>query len=76
MNAAGAVDTLNGMVQVIVGTGGGGLTGIRSRVAANSAVQIQGHWGVLIATLGTGEYRTSFIDVSGNVWDPSGGKCH
>ena len=76
MNAAGAVDTLNGMEQIIVGTGGGDLTGIRSRVADNSAIQIQGHWGVLIATLGPDEYRTSFIDVKGNVWDPSGRKCH
>jgi acid phosphatase type 7 len=76
MNAAGVVDTLNGMEQIIVGTGGGGLTGIRSRVAANSAVQIQGHWGALIATLGSGEYRTSFIGIDGQVWDPSGGRCH
>jgi acid phosphatase type 7 len=76
MNAAGVVDTLNGMEEIIVGTGGGGLTGIRSRVAPNSAVQIQGHWGVLIATLGTGEYRTSFIDIQGDVWDPSARKCH
>lgn len=76
MNASGAVDTLNGMEEIIVGTGGGGLTGIRSRHAPNSAIQIQGHWGVLIATLGTGEYRTSFIDIRGQVWDPSGRKCH
>ena len=76
MNAAGAVDTLNGMEQIIAGTGGGDLTGIRSRKAPNSAVQIQGHWGALIATLGTDEYRTSFIDVDGDVWDPSGRKCH
>jgi len=76
MNAAGAVDSLNGMEQIIVGTGGGNLTGIRSRLATASAVQIQGHWGVLIATLGKDEYRTSFLDVNGKVWDPSGRKCH
>ena len=76
MNAAGVLDTLRGMEQIIAGTGGGDLTGIRSRKAPNSAVQIQGRWGVLIATLGTDEYRTSFIDVDGDVWDPSGRKCH
>ena len=76
MNAAGAVDSVNGMEQIIIGTGGGGLTGIRSRLAPNSARQIQGRWGVLIATLGSEEYRTSFLDVDGRVWDPSGRKCH
>jgi hypothetical protein len=76
MNAAGAVDSLNGMEQIIVGTGGGNLTGIRSRIASGSAVRIQGHWGVLIATLGSDEYRTSFLDVNGQIWDPSGRKCH
>ena len=76
MNAAGVLDTLRGMEQIIVGTGGGDLTGIRSSKAPNSAVQIQGRWGALIATLGTDEYRTSFIDVDGDVWDPSARKCH
>ena len=76
MNKAGVVDSVSGMEQIIVGTGGGGLTGVRSRVHSNSARQIQGHWGVLIATLGTDEYRTSFVDVDGKVWDPSGRKCH
>ncbi|HZJ01316.1 MAG TPA: metallophosphoesterase [Gemmatimonadaceae bacterium] len=76
LNAAGAVDSVGGMEQIIVGTGGGPLTGIRSRLALGSAAQIQGHWGVLIATLGKDEYRTSFLDIKGQVWDPSGRKCH
>jgi hypothetical protein len=76
MNATGALDTLHGMQEIIAGTGGGDLTGIRSKLAQNSAAQIQGHWGILIATLGKGEYRTSFIDVDGMVWDPAGGRCH
>jgi hypothetical protein len=75
-NPFGVVDTVNGITQIIVGTGGGPLTGIRSRLAGNSAVRIQGHWGVLILTLGSSEYRSSFVDVDGRVWDPSGGKCH
>jgi len=76
MDAAGAVDSLNGMEQIIVGTGGGNLTGIRSTFAPGSQVRIQGHWGVLIATLGKEEYETAFLDVNGKVWDPSGRKCH
>jgi hypothetical protein len=72
----GVVDTARGITQIIVGTGGAPLTGIRSRLAPNSAVQIQGHWGVVILTLGTSEYRSSFLDVDGRIWDPSGGKCH
>ena len=76
MNAAGVLDTLNGMEQIIVGTGGGELTGIRSTLAANSATQIQGHWGILIAALGSGEYRTSFLDTDRRVWDASGRRCH
>jgi len=39
-------------------------------------VQIQGHFGVLILTLGTDEYRSAFLDTEGRVWDRSGGKCH
>lgn len=76
MNSAGVVDSVNGIEQIIVGTGGGGLTGLRSRVPRESARRIQGHWGVLLATLGADEYRTAFLDVDGKVWDPSGRKCH
>lgn len=72
----GVVDTVKGITEIIAGTGGGPLTGIRSRVAANSAIQIQGHWGVLILTLGGEEYRSSFLEIGGIVWDPSAGKCH
>jgi hypothetical protein len=42
----------------------------------NSVVQIQGHFGVLILTLGAGEYRGAFLDTAGQVWDRSGRKCH
>jgi hypothetical protein len=76
MNAAGVLDTLKGMEQIIVGTGGGDLRAVRDRLSPNSAVQIQGHFGVLIAALGRGEYRTSFLDTEGRVWDASGRKCH
>jgi acid phosphatase type 7 len=70
------LDTLRGIPQILVGTGGAELRGIRSRRAANSAARIEGHFGVLKLTLGAGEYRSAFIDVTGRVWDRSGGKCH
>jgi hypothetical protein len=76
MNAAGVVDTVNGMEEIIAGTGGGPLTGIRSRLAANSAAQVQGHWGALILTLGKAAYRSALLDVNGQIWDPSGRNCH
>jgi hypothetical protein len=76
MNAAGQVDSLNGMQEIIAGTGGGPLTGIRSRLAANSVAQVQGHWGVLILTLGKAAYRSALLDVNSQVWDPAGRNCH
>jgi hypothetical protein len=75
MNPAGALDTLRGMVQFIVGTGGADLTGIRPP-ARNSVSRIQGHFGVLKMTLGAGEYRFAFLDTSHRVWDIGGAKCH
>jgi len=75
MNAEGTADTTRGIVQFVVGTGGGVLRGF-SRVEPNSVVQLQGHWGVLMLTLGKGEYRFAFLDTAGRVWDPGGGRCH
>lgn len=72
--SAGVPDTVNGMVSFVVGTGGGELRGLRG-VRTNSASRVQGHFGVLKLSLGAGEYRSAFLDVSGRVWDPSGGKC-
>ena len=73
---AGLRDTLRGIVQFIVGTGGAGLTGIRVPVQPNSARRIQGHHGVLKLTLGAGEYQSAFLDTQGRIWDRSAGKCH
>lgn len=72
--SAGVPDTVNGMVSFLVGTGGGELRGLRS-IRSNSASNVQGHFGVLKLSLGLGEYRSAFLDVSGRVWDPSGGRC-
>lgn len=76
MTPAGLVDTVSGMTQIIIGTGGADLRGLRTPLAANSLAQIQGHHGVLKLTLGAGAWRSAFIDVSGRVWDRSGGTCH
>jgi calcineurin-like phosphoesterase family protein len=71
-----ALDTLRGMTQIIVGTGGATLTGIRSPAARNSVQRIQGHYGVLKLTLGAGEWRHAFLDTRSRIWDVGGGKCH
>jgi hypothetical protein len=76
MTPVGVVDTTKGLTQIIVGTGGGELRGLRNPRAANSAYEIQGRYGVLKLTLGAGEWRSAFIETGGRVWDRSGGKCH
>ena len=76
MNPAGMIDTIGGMTQIVVGTGGTGLRGLTTPLARNSAYSIQGHHGVLKLTLGAGAWRSAFIDTGGRVWDRSGGTCH
>jgi hypothetical protein len=73
-DALGVVDTVNGIASYLVGTGGGELRGLRA-VRPNSAARIQGHFGVLKLSLGSGEYRSAFLDTQGRVWDVSGGRC-
>lgn len=73
---AGLRDTVRGIAQIIVGTGGASLTGIRFPVQQNSAVRIQGHYGVLKLTLGGEEYQHAFLDIQGRIWDRAAGKCH
>ncbi len=72
----GVADSVNGIQEIIAGTGGGALRKLRYPVAANSIAQIHGHFGVLKLTLGAGEYTDAFIDTTGRVWDPGGRKCH
>jgi len=80
---AGVADSVRGIEQILVGTGGATLRGFRSRfgirgrgLEGNSAVQIQGHYGILLLTLGTRGYRSAFLDTEGRVWDRSGRECH
>lgn len=76
MNPAGMADSVAGLTQIVVGTGGAGLRGMRTPLARNSRYNIQGHHGVVILTLGAGAWRSAFIDAGGHVWDRSGGVCH
>jgi hypothetical protein len=71
----GTVDSTNGIVEIITGTGGGVLRGFRAAVP-HSAYQVQGHYGVLKLTLGAAAYRYAFLGVDGTVWDRGGGACH
>jgi hypothetical protein len=73
---AGVVDSERGIPQIVAGTGGGALRGLRYPLAPNSVTQIHGYYGVLKLTLGTDEYRHAFLDTAGRVWDSGGGKCH
>jgi calcineurin-like phosphoesterase family protein len=72
----GVRDDAKGIEQIIAGTGGGDLRGLRSQLGRNSAAQIHGHFGVLKLTLGADEYRHAFIDTSGRIWDSGGRQCH
>lgn len=73
---AGIPDSVRGIEEIVVGTGGGDLRGLRGSLAQNSAMQITGYFGVLKLTLGDGEYRRAFLDTDGRVWDQGGRKCH
>jgi hypothetical protein len=73
---AGVSDSARGIVEIVVGTGGGALRTIDQPYAANSDARIQGRFGVLKLVLGNGEYRHSFIEAGGRVWDAGSGRCH
>jgi hypothetical protein len=73
---AGTVDSINGITEMITGTGGGDLRAFRRSAARNSVYRIQGRYGVLKVTLGAAEWTSAFLDVNHRLWDPHRGKCH
>ena len=73
---AGLPDTLRGIPEIVVGTGGEELRGFGGKKIRNSDYRLEGRFGVLVLTLGGGEFRSAWIETNGRVWDPSGGKCH
>jgi hypothetical protein len=72
----GTLDTASGIVEMIVGTGGGELRGFQSTIAPLSASRVQGHYGVLKLTLGGAEWRSAFLDTDGRIYDQVTGRCH
>ncbi|MGE5837766.1 MAG: PKD domain-containing protein [Acidobacteriota bacterium] len=74
---AGVADPVNGIRQIIVGTGGDGLDLPNTLIAPNSEVQISGVFGVLKLTLSDGSYVWEFVPVAGQTATDSGsGTCH
>lgn len=72
----GVPDSVNGIVEIVVGTGGAALRGMREKTEPNSAATVHGYYGVLKLSLGNGEYRHAFLDTRGRIWDEGGRKCH
>ena len=72
----GARDSVSGIEQIIVGTGGADLRRMQDSAAPNSAARIHGRFGVLKLALGAGEYAHAFIDTEGRIWDPGRRRCH
>ena len=73
---AGIADSSRGIAEIVAGTGGADLRGLRDPLANNSVTQIHGRYGVLKLTLGAGVYNHAFIDTSGRLWDVGSGRCH
>lgn len=75
--SAGVADSVNGIREIIVGTGGSGLDGVNTTILPTSQVRINGVYGVLRLTLADGSYTWQFIPVGGQGPTDSGtGTCH
>ncbi|HEY5276984.1 MAG TPA: metallophosphoesterase [Coriobacteriia bacterium] len=74
----GALDTLRGVVEIVVGTGGGELRRFQTTIdpEPHSAYRLEGHYGVLKLTLGGAEWRSAFLGTDGRVYDEAAGRCH
>jgi hypothetical protein len=70
----GIVDTTKGMTELIVGTGGGDLRGF-GQLVKTSVARVEGHYGVVKLTLGGAEWRSAYLSTTGQLYDPSGGRC-
>jgi PKD repeat protein len=74
---AGVADPVNGIREIIAGTGGEGLDQANTLIIPNSEVQISGAYGVLKLTLSDGSYSWQFIRAGGaGVGDSGSGTCH
>jgi hypothetical protein len=74
---AGAADPVNGIREIIVGTGGEGLDNPNTLIIPNSEARISGVYGVLQLTLYDGSYAWQFVPVAGQTaTDAGSGSCH
>jgi acid phosphatase type 7 len=71
MSATGALNTANGMREIVVGTGGAGPHGFTTP-AATSEVRATGTYGVLKLTLHASSYDWQFVPVAGQSFTDSG----
>jgi len=73
----GAADSVEGVREIIIGTGGEGLDQPNTNRIANSEVNISQVYGVLQLTLADGSYAWRFIPVAGQTATDSGSAvCH
>src|SRR2546421_153735 len=73
----GAADSVNGIREIIIGTGGEGLDQPNTNRIPNSLVNISQVYGVLRLTLADGSYSWRFIPVAGQTASDSGSAaCH
>jgi len=73
---AGVGDPVNGIRQIIAGTGGEGLDQANTLIIPNSEVRISGAYGVLKLTLSDGSYSWQFMRVGAGSGDSGSGTCH
>jgi len=71
----GAADPVNGIREIIVGTGGEGLDAPNTLTIPNSEVNISGAFGVLKLRLANGSYSWEFVPVVGQT-DTGTDTCH
>jgi acid phosphatase type 7 len=77
MNFRGQVDTVHGLREFVVGTGGAPLYTFRRTIAPNSEVRNDTTHGVLRLRLSARSYDWKFIPVSGRTFtDRGAGTCH
>jgi hypothetical protein len=71
----GRLDSVNGLRQFVVGTGGARLTGVGGP-KPNSAVRSAASYGVLVLTLNANSYNWEFASVNNSFRDSGSGGCH
>lgn len=71
----GSADAATGIVELVVGTGGGELRAF-TRGAPNSVARIPDVYGLVALQLGADGWRSRFIATDGTLLDDAGGTCH